>query len=273
VDALADIFTKLGVDVVPLNARLNETKLAMLQDEFRANREQVAKIVHALGADVGIQLDVGGEKIFIIDEQGNMLDDITTAALMTELALYANPGRTVVSLIGLPNAIDIVAGWHQGRVLRISNSMQQMVLLPNETNVLLAIDGAGNYIFPEFQPAVDGMMASVRLLEYMVVRQLPLSEIVRYLPPIQMGKASVPCPWEAKGKVMRLLNNAYKHLNVENIDGFKIHLSECEWVYLTPNPDKPQFELVAEAGSQLRVQELLDEYRQQIQQFVEVEGS
>lgn len=271
VDALADIFTKLGVDVVPLNARLNETKLAMLQDEFRANREQVAKIVHALGADVGIQLDVGGEKIFIIDEQGNMLDDTTTAALMTELALYAHPGRTVVSLINLPNAIDTIAGWHQGRVLRISNSMQQMVLLPNEANALLAIDGAGNYIFPEFQPAVDGMMASVRLLEYMVVRQLPLSEIVRYLPRIEMGKASAPCPWEAKGKVMRLLNNAYKHLNVENIDGFKIHLSECEWVYLTPNPDKPQFEIIVEAASPERVQELLEEYRQQLQQFVEGE--
>ncbi len=270
-DALANIFTKLQVDVLPLNARMNETKLAMLQDEFRANQQKVGKIVNALGADVGIQLDVGGEKIFLIDEQGNILDDITAAALMTELALYANPGRTVAALVTLPNAIETIASWHNSRVMRISNSMHQMVLTPNEANILLAIDGTGSYIFPDFQPAVDGMMATVRLLEYMAARQMPLSEIVRYLPVVNMAKAAVPCPWEFKGKVMRLLNNAYKHHHVENIDGFKLHLSPEEWVYLTPNPDKPQFELVVEAGSPLRVQELLTEYRSLIQQFIEAD--
>jgi mannose-1-phosphate guanylyltransferase/phosphomannomutase len=272
-DTLANIFTKLRVDVLPLNARMNETKLAMLQDEFRANQQKVGKIVNALGADVGIQLDVGGEKIFLIDEQGNILDDITAAALMTELALYANPGRTVAALITLPNAFETIASWHNSRVMRISNSMHQMVLAPNEANILLAIDGTGSYIFPDFHPAVDGMMATVRLLEYMAARQLPLSEIVRYLPTVNMAKAAVPCPWEFKGKVMRLLNNTYKHYHVETIDGFKLHLSPEEWVYLTPNPDKPQFELLTEAASPLRAQELLGEYRQLIQQFIEADGN
>jgi mannose-1-phosphate guanylyltransferase/phosphomannomutase len=272
-DALANIFTKLRVDVLPLNARMNETKLAMLQDEFRANQQKVAKIVSALGADVGIQLDVGGEKIFLIDEQGNILDDITAAALMTELALYANPGRTVAALITLPGSIETIAGWHNSRVMRISNSMHQMVLTPNEANILLAIDGTGSYIFPDFQPAVDGMMATVRLLEYMAARQMPLSEIVRYLPTVNMAKAAVPCPWEFKGKVMRLLNNTYKHHHVETIDGFKLHLSPEEWVYLTPNPDKPQFELLVEATSPPRVQELLTEYRLLIQRFIEADAN
>lgn len=272
-DALANIFTKLRVDVLPLNARMNETKLAMLQDEFRANQQKVAKIVSALGADVGIQLDVGGEKIFLIDDQGNILDDITAAALMAELALYANPGRAVAALITLPNAIETIAGWHNSRVIRISNSMHQMVLTPNEANILLAIDGTGSYIFPDFQPAVDGMMATVRLLEYMAARQMPLSEIVRYLPQVNMAKTAVPCPWEYKGKVMRLLNNIYKHHHVETIDGFKLHLGTEEWIHLTPNPDKPQFELVVEAGSQPRVQELLVEYRLLIQQLIEADAN
>jgi mannose-1-phosphate guanylyltransferase/phosphomannomutase len=79
-DTLSDILNQLGVDVVPLNARIDETKLAMLQAEFKANQERMGKIVNALGAQLGVQLDVGGEKIFLVDELGNVLDDVTAAA-------------------------------------------------------------------------------------------------------------------------------------------------------------------------------------------------
>ncbi len=270
-DTLADMLTKLGVDVVPLNARMDETKLAMLQNEFKANQERVSKIVQALGADVGIQFDVGGEKIFLVDEQGTMLDDITTAALIMELALYANPGQAIAGLITLPKAFDTIASWHNGRLLRISNSMQRLMLAAHEEGVLLAVDGMGNFIFPDFQPAVDGMLAAVRLLEYMTVRQLPLSKIIQYLPPVYMAKASVDCGWDSKGRVMRLLHNYYKDQTVENVDGLKIHLNQAEWVHLAPNPDKPQFEVLVEATDQARAEQLVAEYQQQIEKFVEVE--
>jgi mannose-1-phosphate guanylyltransferase/phosphomannomutase len=268
-DTLSTILTKLGVDVVPLNARVDETKLAMLQGEFLANQERVAKIVCALDADVGIQFDVGGEKIFLVDELGHQLDTVTTAALMTELALAANPGRAVAALVTLPNALDTIAGWHNSQIVRISNSMQQAMLAAHETNLLLAVDGTGNFIFPDFLPAVDGMMATVRLLEYMGARHLPLSEVVGYLPPVHLTHRSAPCSWESKGKVMRLLNQHFKEHPVENIDGLKIHLNPAEWVYLTPNPDKPRFELWAEAGSAARATELIDEYSAQVREFAE----
>jgi mannose-1-phosphate guanylyltransferase / phosphomannomutase len=267
-DTLSAILSKLGVDVVPLNARMDESKLAMLQDEFAANQERIAKIVRALGADVGIQFDVGGEKLFIIDEQGCLLSHISAAVLMTELALAANPGRSVAALATLPNALETIAGWHGGRVLRISNNMQHIMLAPEESNLLLAVDGAGNFIMPDFHPAVDGMMAAVRLLEYLVQRQLPISQIMRYLPTIHLARQSVACPWEAKGKLMRLLNKHYKNYQVENIDGLKIHLNPEEWVHLTPNPDKPFFEVVSEAASDARAQALAAEYGEQLQQWL-----
>jgi mannose-1-phosphate guanylyltransferase/phosphomannomutase len=115
------------------------------------------------------------------------------------------------------------------------------------------------------------MMAAVRLVEYLVNRQLPLSEVVRTLPPMHIARLPVSCPWEAKGKVMRLLNHQYKHHPVENIDGLKIHLNETEWIHLSPNPDKPRFEVVAEGDSCEQAQALVEEYGQQIQKFLESE--
>jgi mannose-1-phosphate guanylyltransferase/phosphomannomutase len=262
-DTFSTVLNGLGVDALQVNERMDESKLAMLQSEFKANQERVSKIVRALGADLGVQFDVGGEKIFLVDEQGNVLDDITTAALMMELGLFARPGRAVAGLITLPNAFETIAGWHQSQLVRIGNHMHRFMLSAHDAGILMAIDGAGNFIFPEFHPTVDGMMATARLLEYLAVRQLPLSQVLSYLPPMHLAKAAAPCPWEAKGRMMRLFNERYKDRRIETIDGLKIHLDDGEWVHLSPNPDKPQFELLAEGSSRASAGELIDEYQRQ----------
>lgn len=262
-DTFPMILNDLGVDALQVNARMDETKLAMLQSEFKSNQERVSKIVSALGADLGVQFDVGGEKIFLVDEQGQMLDDIKTAALMVELGLFAKPGRSVAGLITLPNAFETITHWHGSEIVRIGNHMHRFMLGAHDAGILLAVDGTGNYIFPEFHPTVDGMMATARLLEYLAIRQLPLSKVVSYLPPMHLAKTTVPCPWEAKGRMMRLFSERYKEHRIETIDGLKIHLDNAEWVHLSPNPDKPQFELLAEGACHGRATELIDEYQRQ----------
>jgi mannose-1-phosphate guanylyltransferase/phosphomannomutase len=268
-DTFSTILNSLGVDALQLNARMDETKLAMLQSEFKANQERVSKIVRALGADLGVQFDVGGEKIFLVDEQGNTLDDTTTAALMVELGLFANPGRAVAALITLPNAFDTIAAWHGSQLTRIGNHMHRFMISAHDAGIFMAVDGSGNYIFPDFHPTVDGMMATARLLEYLAVRQLPLSKVVNYLPPMYLAKASVPCAWEAKGRMMRIFSERCKERRLEAIDGLKIHLDHGEWVHLSPNPDKPQFELLAEGASNARAVAILDEYQQRFSEILQ----
>jgi mannose-1-phosphate guanylyltransferase/phosphomannomutase len=268
-DTLADIFNHLGVDVVPLNARVDETKLAMLQPEFKANQVRMGKIVHALEAQLGVQLDVGGEKIFLVDEQGNVIDDVTAAALMMELALYAHPGRPVAAPITMPNAFETIAGWHGARLLRIPQNLGGPMHTATYTGVLLIADGAGSFIFPGFQPAVDGMMATVRLLEYLAIRKMPVSEIIAYLPKFHMAKGTVHCPWEVKGGVMRMLTQHHQHHQVDKMDGLKVHLNAAEWVHLSPNPDRPHFEIVAEAEDDERARQIVAEYSDLIRCLIE----
>jgi mannose-1-phosphate guanylyltransferase/phosphomannomutase len=63
--------------------------------------------------------------------------------------------------------------------------------------------------------------------------------------------------------MMRLFSERHKERRIETIDGLKIHLDDGEWVHLSPNPDKPQFELLAEGASTMRASELINEYQQQ----------
>lgn len=161
---------------------------------------------------------------------------ILTAALLVELGLFAKPGRSVAGLITLPNAFETIAQWHGSDIVRIGNHMHRFMLGAHDAGILLAVDGAGNYIFPEFHPTVDGLMATARLLEYLAIRQLPLSKVVSYLPPMHLAKATVACPWEAKGRMMRLFSERSKERRIETIDGLKIHLDRQEWVHTLPQP-------------------------------------
>jgi mannose-1-phosphate guanylyltransferase/phosphomannomutase len=268
-DTLTDIFTQLGVDVVPLNARTEESRLAMLQHQFKDNQERVGKIVHAVDAQLGVQLDVGGEKIFLVDETGHVVNDVMAAAVMTELALYSNPARAVAVPITMPNLFDTIGAWHGSRVVRITQNLNGPMHSVSYMNLLLVADGAGNFIYPEFQPAVDGMMATVRLLQYLAARQMSLSQVLAYLPPFYMAQDSVLCPWEAKGMVMRMLSTRFAEQITEKVDGIKVRLDEQRWVHLSPNPEKPRFEIVAEGIDDADANALVDEYRQLLHDIIE----
>lgn len=271
-DALAGILNHLGVEVVPLNARMDETKLAVLQEKFHNNLLQVSKIVQALGADLGVQLDVGGEKMFIVDEKGELLEDMQAAALMTELALFAKPGSTVATPITLPQTFETIAKWHKAHVIRVQDSQQGLMQASKDNEILLAVDGLGNFIFPDFHPFIDGMMATVRLLEYLAVRAMPISEIVEYLPTAHLVRGHFDCPWEVRGKVMRLLQENHRGVHLEKLDGVKIHVTDRQWIHFASNPEKPQFDVRAEAESDEDAVALLEEYREKVRTMIESMG-
>lgn len=274
-DTFAKILNKLGVEVVPLNARMDETKLAMLQYEFHTNLERTAKIVSVLDADLGLQLDVAGEKLFLVDEKGNILDDITAAALMVELALQNHPGSTILAPVTLPNSLETITNWHNGQALRVSNNLQRIMEAANTPNILMGVDGNGNFIFPAFQPAVDGMLAAAKLLEYLAHyradlnhTQQHLSEIAEYLPDFHLADIRAYCTTGSKGAIMRLLNEQYGPRDGDYSEGIKITLSDCEWVHITPDPDYPYFIIVAEGRDAQRANELVEEYRTQLENLM-----
>ena len=85
-------------------------------------------------------------------------------------------------------------------------------------------DGNGGFVFPELHPAFDGMFALMKLLESLARYETKLSEVVTQLPPYHLIRTQVNCPWEYKGKVMRMLSEQYREQRRQPIDGVKIDL-------------------------------------------------
>lgn len=266
---LPDILNALGVRQVPLNARIDESKMSVPEEELGQALQQLAVITGALGMDLGVRLDVGGEKVFWVDDKGVLVDPKVVALAMVWLALRAKGGGVVAVPVTAPNAFEQVAAAHGGRILRTKADLHALMQAAAQEGVMLATDANGHYIFPDFQPAADGMMAIARLLEYLAVQGETLSTVAAHLPAFHMAVRTVPCPWEAKGKVMRQLNEQFKDYRSDSLDGVKVFLQEDEWVLVLPDPDNPRFYLYAEAPTEKLAQDLAEKYSRVVQSLQE----
>ncbi len=257
---LSAILRHMQADAVELNVNLDERMVFQTSAEFEAAMTRLTKITPVVEAQFGARLDPGGEKIFLIDDRGQRLHPLRALAAMTALALRAHGGGIVAVPVTAPRAFEQIAARYGGSIIRTRANLGALMNMAAERpDLLLLGDGTGNYIFPSFYPVADGMFAIAKLMELLTLNQTTLSEVLAGLPPYYLWQTRVPCRWESKGKVMRILNQQYNERNSEQIDGIKIELGQ-EWVLILPDPDGPFFHVIAEGTSEEHARVLTDKY-------------
>ena len=256
---LPTILKHFGVKVVELNAAIDESRMSIPADEFQTSLDQLASICRALGTNLGARLDVGGEKIFLVDDCGQVLPAGMATAVFAALALRVHGGGTVVVPVTVSQTVEAIASQYGGQVQRTRMDMHAVMESAAREGVIMATDGAGGFVFPQFHPAVDGMMALAKLLEFLAVEKTSVCEVMSSLPPQHMAVRDVSCPWEAKGTVMRLLHERYKTGPEAKIDGVRVQMGH-DWVLVLPDPDQPMFRIYAESDSAMGAEELAEKY-------------
>ncbi len=260
-EVLPELLDQLQVEVVPLNARIDPNRVSILQEEFRQERAQLATIVGALrNVALGVRLDVGGEKIFVVDENGADVPDPVMCAAMAALVFRAYPGSTVVVTANQSQVFERLAQRYGGQVRRCPNDPQALMAAAVADGVAMAGDGTGNFVFPSLHPAIDGLWALGKLLELLAHQKVRLSEVIADLPAFYTATLTVEGEWETKGRVMRCLSEHFAGFRHEIMDGIKVFLDDEEWVLIQPDTDRPHFHITAEGRSQAAAQELVADY-------------
>jgi mannose-1-phosphate guanylyltransferase/phosphomannomutase len=126
--------------------------------------------------------------------------------------------------------------------------------------VIFVGDGLGGFIFSRFQPAFDGMLAILKLLEMLAAQDLRLHQLISSIPQRVKCREQVPCSWERKGGTMRAVIAATAGERTELVDGVKVHLDN-DWVILYPDHDRPYFLIIAEADTLARAEAHVARYR------------
>ncbi len=259
-DMLSHILRRLRVDAVELNVNLDENMVYQTAAQLEAAMNRLAKITSVVGAQFGARLDAGGEKIFLVDDNGVRLNPMRALAAITALAMRTSGGGVVAVPVTAPRVFEAIAERYGGQIIRTKAALGAMMQTASqEPNLLLLGDGTGHYIFPTFYPIADGMFAIAKLMELIAIANTRLSAVLADLPPYFLAQTRVPCRWESKGKVMRILNQQYAERQAEQVDGIKIDLGS-EWVLILPDPDGPFFHIYAEGSSDEQARILIEKY-------------
>ncbi|RIK33807.1 MAG: nucleotidyl transferase [Chloroflexi bacterium] len=259
---LPRVLDQLNVDVIALNERIDESKISLTQEEFQRALDRLGAITVAVGAHLGVRIDVGGERIWLVDQQGHKLSGGMAAAVLTELLLRHEALRdcAVALPLHLPNLFEPLIEKYGAQLVRVKNDQQALMEAALLPDVYFAFGGGGDFIFPAFQPVVDGLMAIAKILELLAVHRTTLQQVVRGLPPFFVAQRRVYSAWENKGSVLRLLNEQYHKQLLSSVDGIKLSLHGNDWVMIAPDPDGPFFHIYAEAASRDAANATADRY-------------
>ena len=261
------ILGELGCEVIALNAYIDEARLTKTAEEFQRALRQLSEIVRTLGADLGVLMDAGAEKIFLVDDKGDLVPDEVALCLVALLVLRTHPQGAIGVPITASGVLDDLARAQGVTLVRTRLAPRALMETAARDDVTFVGDGMGGYIFARFQPAFDGMLATVKLLEMLAREGVRLHEVVRQIPPRFTVREQVSCPWERKGTVMRHLLEAVRDERVDLTDGVKVFLKD-DWVILYPDQDRAAFHVVAEAVSRQRAHAVAATYRDLVRECI-----
>jgi mannose-1-phosphate guanylyltransferase/phosphomannomutase len=254
------ILGELGIEVVALGAFLKADRLTKTSEDFEASQRKLSEAVRSLGADVGFLLDSGAERVYLADETGRVLDGDQATALASLLAMRSGRYKKIAVPVTASRAIEEMGKKHGVEVVRSRIDNRSLMETAASEGVGFVISRKGGFIFPEFQPAFDAMLAVVKILELMAVTKARLGGLAAEVPPSFLVRRNFPCPFSKKGQVLRCLIERTKDLpDREMIDGLKLSFGR-DWVQVIPDPNREMFHVNAEAGTAEKAEQLIGEY-------------
>lgn len=262
------LLARLGCEVVALHPYPDPRRAPRSREERLRFLAELGQAVATLGADMGALIDDDGERLYLVDEQGRLIQDELLLALMVMIALEQRRGGSVGVPVSAPSVIDQIAREHSAQVLRTKHEPRALMHLAaaHRDNMVVAGDTRGGFIFPEFYPAQDAVVALARALQALAAGGR-LSDLTARVPAFYVEERAIECPWEQKGRVMRLLaREASSAREAEYIDGIKM-FHDRGWVLALPDASEPLFHLIAEGKSPSDASELIGRYASRIREL------
>ncbi len=271
VEVLEPMLERLAVDVVGLNSRPEPQMLASSPEEWDKSLIMLGKLTAAMGLDLGAKLDVSGEKLYLVDERGQRVPDIVAGVAMAELLWRRHPGAAIAVQVDCPSTFEQLAVLHKGRVLRTKVDTHALMVAAEEKDILLALDCSGVFIFSQVHPAPDGMFALSKLLELIAMQHTTLQQVITGLPEFYWMRATLPCPWGAKGRVMREVSEGVGPYIIDTIDGVRFSAGDVRWALIRPDADRPLLHVVAQGLSESDTASLLQQQVAWVKQIVAID--
>jgi phosphomannomutase len=220
-DYLGKLFADLPqAELVRMNFELDGTFPAHQADPFQnENVADLKKKVLAENADLGIATDGDGDRIFFIDNEGNMLEPAILRGIMAKIFLRENSGATICYDIR-PGKITedmILENGGVPSVTRVGHSLIKKQMI--ETGAVFGGESSGHF-FVKFPHGVyeAPMVVILKLLSELSVTGQTLADYARPLKKY-FHSGEINFKGADKEKVFVRLKEKYHDAEINDLDG------------------------------------------------------
>jgi phosphomannomutase/phosphoglucomutase len=202
------------------------------------------------GLDLGIAFDGDGDRIGVIDGQGNILWGDRLLTLLSRELLQVRPGAAVLGEVKCSQTLydDIAA--HGGRPILWKTGHSLIKTKMAEEGALLAGEMSGHIFFADrYFGFDDAVYVAARLLEILSQDRVPLHERLADVPKTHVTpEIRVPCPDDEKFSVVESVKRSFaKSHDVVTVDGARILFGEGAWGLVRASNTQPVLVLRFEA--------------------------
>lgn len=141
-------------------------------------RDLQARVLET-GADVGLAFDGDADRVFLVDDQAQLISGSLTTAMVAEYLLQKNPGSNVVYNVVCSKTVREVITENGGSGIRSKVGHSYIKALMAENDAVFGGEHSGHYYFRSNYFADSGIIAAVIVLAMMSASDQPLSELRR----------------------------------------------------------------------------------------------
>lgn len=265
--AIPALLEKLGVSIIH-KINCDPTGIfAHNPEPLAENLSEISAEVKNKKADMGIVVDPDVDRLAFICEDGSMFGEEYTLVAVADYLLEKVGGNTVSNLSSSRALADITKkrGFeYEAAAVGEVNVVAKMKSL----QAVIGGEGNGGIIVPELHYGRDALAGLAIFLSYYAEKNKKMTEIRNELPAYFMSKNKIE--FNEKMDVDGLLNKikvAYKHAQINTIDGVKIDL-EDGWIHLRKSNTEPIIRIYTEAGTAEKADLLAKEMKEKIQELI-----
>ncbi len=208
-------------------------------------RDLQARVL-AVGADVGLAFDGDADRVFLVDDNGELLSGSLTTAIVAAGVLEKQPGATILHNCICSKAVPEVVRERGGTPVRTRVGHSFIKAVMADTGAAFGGEHSAHYYFADNWRADSGSIAALLVLEQLSKAGVPLSELRR---PFDRYAASgeINATVADPHAVIEAVAAAYPADTQDRLDGLTVDLGDW-WFNLRASNTEPLLRLNLEAA-------------------------
>jgi len=249
------LLTALGCKIEAINTEPTGI-FAHKPEPLAENLTALCEAVRKEKAHIGFAQDPDGDRLAIVDENGDYIGEEYTLALAAYYVLSKKAG-TVATNLSTSRMIDDVAQKTGSTVIRTPVGEANVASAMLEHNCVIGGEGNGGIIDLRVGPVRDSILAIALVLQLMAETGKTVSQLVSEIGRYSMVKGKFAADKQLAEKILDAAKKHFADAKLDTTDGCRFDFPDG-WLHLRISNTEPIMRAIVEAKDQPTVQKYLD---------------